>query len=129
MKKIILDTNAYALYLHGDEAVLDAIVRADVVYVSVFVLGELYSAFRGASKEVKNKDLLERFLQKPTVEILPATQETSEIFGELSSGLQKTGANLATHDLWIAAQAVETGSVLITLDKSFKAASPASWWR
>jgi tRNA(fMet)-specific endonuclease VapC len=128
MKKILLDTNAYALYLHGDENVLNAIVRADVVYMSVFVLGELYAAFRGGSKELKNKDMLERFLQKPTVEILPATSETSEIYGELSTALAKTGDALSVHDVWIAAQAVETGSVLITLDARFKGISGLRLW-
>jgi tRNA(fMet)-specific endonuclease VapC len=119
MKKIVLDTNAFAQYLNGDENVLNAIVRADVVYMSIFVLGELYAAFRGGSKQAKNKDMLERFLQKPTVEILPATSETSEIYGELSTSMAKTGVVLPINDIWIASQAIETGSVMITNDARF----------
>ncbi len=116
----MLDTTAFAKYLNGDENVLNAIVRADVVYMSVFVLGELFAAFRGGSKETKNRDMLERFLQKSTVEILPATSETSEIYGELSASLARAGAALPVHAVWVASQAIETGSVLVTSDTRFK---------
>lgn len=119
MKKILLDTGAYAQYLNGDEKVLNAIVRADVVYMSVFVLGELYAGFKGGSKEIKNKELLDRFLQKPTVEELKATSETSEIYSDVSFQLKNAGISMHVHDIWIASQAIETGSVLITFDTQF----------
>ena len=50
MKKIILDTNAYANLLTGDDKVLDALSSAETVYMSVFVLGELFACFAGGSK-------------------------------------------------------------------------------
>lgn len=41
MKEILLDTNAYTRYLSGDQKVLDVIAAAEIIYMSVFVLGEL----------------------------------------------------------------------------------------
>ena len=50
MTKILLDTNAYVRFLRGDEKVLDSLARAETVFMSVFVLGELLAGFRaGAS--------------------------------------------------------------------------------
>ncbi len=46
MKKIVLDTNAYIHYLSGDQNVLKTIAKADIVYMSIFVMGELYAGQR-----------------------------------------------------------------------------------
>ena len=54
MRKILLDTNAYAAYLGGDSAVWDVIVNAGVIYLSIFVLGELDAGFKGSRREVEN---------------------------------------------------------------------------
>ena len=37
MKKVLLDTNAYTTLLRGDEAVLEALGRAETVFISVDV--------------------------------------------------------------------------------------------
>lgn len=119
MKKIILDTNAYAHLLAGREDVLDAISVADILYMSIFVLGELYAGFAGGSKEQENRGILDSFLLKPTVKILNATLETADVFGQIKNELRATGTPVPINDLWIAAHAIETGSTVITFDKHF----------
>ncbi len=51
MKKIVLDTNAYSKLLVGANEVLDVIAASDIVYMSIFVLGELYSGLREVQKK------------------------------------------------------------------------------
>jgi tRNA(fMet)-specific endonuclease VapC len=119
MKRILLDTNAYARFLRGDEKVMAYLAQADSVYMSVFVLGELFAGFRAGSKEKYNKGLLERFLLKPTVSILEATLETADIFGLITASLRKSGTPIPVNDVWIAAHCLETGSILITHDDHF----------
>ena len=119
MKKMLLDTNAYVSYLAGDERVLNELATAEIVYLSIFVLGELYAGFRGGNKYQINRAILEKFLQKPTVEILNATETTSDIFGQLKNNLKKAGTPLPINDVWIASHALETGSVLISYDRHF----------
>ena len=128
MKTIVLDTCAYTRLLVGEEAVLDAISTAETVYISVFVLGELYAGFTGGSRERENKAFLQRFLLKPTVKILNATSETAEIFGLVKSNLKKAGKPLPINDVWIAAHAIETGSVFITYDAHFAVVSGLRLW-
>jgi tRNA(fMet)-specific endonuclease VapC len=119
MKKILLDTNAYVRFLRGDEKVMGCLARADSVHMSVFVLGELFAGFKAGGKEKDNKDLLERFLLKPTVGVLDATLDTADIFGFIMASLRKSGTPIPINDVWIAAHCLETGSFLITYDTHF----------
>lgn len=119
MSAILLDTNAYIRYLGGDERVLAELGRADTVYLSVFVLGELFAGFAGGSRARQNRDTLDTFIDRPAVRLLEATRETAEVFGTLQDSMRKAGTPLPTNDLWIAAHAFETGSVLVTFDDHF----------
>ncbi len=112
MKKIVLDTNCYAAFLAGDARVLAALAGAEIVFLSVFVLGD--------SREAANRELLERFLKKPTVQVLHATAETASVFGQLKAALKKAGTPLPINDVWIAAHAVETGATLVSYDNHFE---------
>ena len=128
MKKIVLDTNAYTRLLTGEEDVLDVIGTAETVYMSIFVLGELYAGFAGGTKERENKDTLNRFLVKPSVKILNATAETAEVFGMVKQELKKIGSPLPINDVWIAAHTLETGSTLVTYDNHFKKIAGIRRW-
>ncbi|RPI98753.1 MAG: type II toxin-antitoxin system VapC family toxin [Candidatus Aminicenantes bacterium] len=128
MRAILLDTNAYVRFLAGDERVLDCLAKAGRVYASVFVLGELLAGFRLGSKEKSNRQILEAFLGKHNVEVLDATRETAEYFGLIKSALKKAGQPIPLNDVWIAAQALETGSVLVTYDTHFAAVPGLRTW-
>jgi tRNA(fMet)-specific endonuclease VapC len=119
MRKLLLDTNAYTRLFRGDTNVLEALGRADTVFMSVFVLGELYAGFKGGKKETENRNQLDEFLRRPTVRILIATRETSDIFGTLKDRLKKSGTPIPINDVWLAAHAAESGSHLLTYDTHF----------
>ncbi len=128
MNSIVVDTNAYTRLLAGAEEVLDVVGSADIVYMSIFVLGELYAGFAGGTKKRGNRDTLDRFLQKPTVKILNATSKTAKIFGMVKQDLKKAGTPVPINDVWIASHALETGSTLITYDSHFKKISGLRGW-
>ena len=119
MRKIILDTNAYAALLAGDEAVLEELAAADRILMSVVVLGELYAGFKGGSRERENVDLLDEFLRRPAVLTLDVTRATAEVFGVVKNRLRRAGTPIPINDVWIAAHAIETGSWVVTLDRHF----------
>jgi tRNA(fMet)-specific endonuclease VapC len=128
MRALLLDTNAYAKYLRGDQRVLGALAGAGLIYMSVFVLGELSAGFRYGSMEKANRRTLEAFLGKPVVRVLEATRETADYFGLIKSSLKKAGQPLPVNDVWIAAHALETGSVLVTYDTHFAAVPGLRIW-
>jgi tRNA(fMet)-specific endonuclease VapC len=128
MSAILLDTNAYTRYLCGDRRVLEALAKAGRVHMSIFVLGELFTGFRSGSKEIANRQMLEAFLAKPAVRVLDATRETADYFGLIKSALKKSGQPIPLNDAWIAAHALETGSVLVTYDTHFKVVPGLRAW-
>ncbi len=128
MKKILLDTNAYANYLRGDEKILTALDKAETIYISIFVLGELHAGFKGGTKEKQNIQLLEKFLQKSKVTVLDATEETAEIFGNIKDQLKRAGTPIPINDVWIASHGIETGAVLITYDTHFTKVPGVRLW-
>ncbi len=129
MKKILLDTNAYSNFLRGNENILSVLSNANIVYMSVIVLGELYSGFKGGNKESRNKELLRTFIQKPTINILDVTIETSEIFAEIKNSLKMSGNPIPINDIWIAAHSIETGSVLVSIDNHFEKIPGIRIWK
>ena len=119
VKNVLLDTNAYAAFMGKDAKVRQAMGEADEVFVSIFVLGELHAGFHHGTRMRRNLELLREFLNDPRVRVLDATTETAEVFGLVKASLAKAGTPIPVHDVWIAAQALQTGSVLITYDRHF----------
>ena len=128
MKKILSDTNAYSRFLSGDQKVLNVFKEARIVYMSVFVIGELIAGFRGGRKEEENREILRKFLAKRSVKILNATRNTADIFGKIKHDLKIAGTPLPINDIWIAAHAIETKSVLITYDSHFEEIAGLRLW-
>lgn len=128
MRKILLDTNAYTKLLLGENSVLEELGLADKVFIPTVVLGELFAGFKGGARETNNKKLLEQFLDKPQVEILPVNKETAEIFGEVKYELTRAGTPIPINDVWIACSAIEVGAILITYDGHFSKVSQVRVW-
>lgn len=128
MKKILVDTNAYTALMTGDERVLDSLVRAETVYVSVIVMGELYAGFYGGGKSQENRNRLSDFLTKPGVKVLHCTPDTAERFGIIQDRLRRAGTPIPINDVWIAAHAMESGAQLITYDSHFRKVAGLVVW-
>lgn len=128
MNRILLDTNAYTAFLTGDERVLNALTEAETAFLSAIVIGELYAGFCGGNRLKENKALLARFLQKSNVRVLDVTTETGEVFGQIKNALQKAGTPIPLNDVWLAAQAMETGSVIVSFDAHFDHVSGLRRW-
>ena len=128
MRRVLLDTNAYSALARGDDAVLDAISEADVVYVSVVVLGELYAGFKSGSREAANREALLRLLERPTVRTLSLTPDTAEVYASVKHALKQAGTPIPTNDVWICAHALEVGAVVITDDAHFSQVPGVRVW-
>ena len=128
MKKIVLDTNAYTALMQGQPAVKQAIENAEQVFIPVFVLAELLFGFKNGAREEANNTLLKDFLKLQGVSIQHTTNETAQIFSELQLDLKQKGTPIPTHDIWIAALAIETGSVVVTFDRHFLNVGKARVW-
>lgn len=119
MKKIVLDTSAYIALFSGDQKVFSAISSADTIYVPTVVAGELHSGFDVTAKGIARRQEFADFIRKPTVNIIPVTEETAEFYGKIIGALRKNGTPIPINDVWIAANAMEIGAMTVSYDKHF----------
>ena len=67
MKKVLIDTNIYSLAMRGDTEIVGVLRKIDRIGFSAVSVGELFSGFKGGSREFKNREELEMFLDSPRV--------------------------------------------------------------
>lgn len=117
--KVILDTSAYVGFKLGHSELVEYITRAFSVLISPIMLGELMLGFRNGSRFDKNMEELNRFLTHPVVETIRLTEITSDRYSRIAAQLKKQGTPIPSNDIWIAAQTMETGAELVTMDHHF----------
>ena len=118
--KILLDTSGYVGFKRGTEEVVDSITSSDAVLFSPVVLGELMFGFRNGNRFKENMDELNKFLEHKVVEIIHIGKTTSDRYSRITLYLKRQGTPIPSNDIWIAAQAIEHGVELITLDRHFE---------
>lgn len=128
MTRIVLDTNAYVTLRRGDLRVMEAIEKAERVYLPVFVSAELLYGFKLGTQELPNRRELESFMEEPEVRPLHTTGETADIFAGVKAKLREKGRPIPENDLWIAALCLETGSTLVSLDRHFNHVDGLRMW-
>ena len=127
--RLLLDTNAYSLYAGGQERVVNLVMVAEEVLISVVVLGELLLGFRRGSRLERNYSALQDFLATPKVSIVGVGTSTAEIYARLGAELRAKGRPIPSNDIWIAAHAMETGAELISADHHFEQVDGIEWMR
>ena len=119
--KAMLDTNFYSAFKLGDADAKEALAKADEILIPTPVLGELRAGFRAGRREAANLKELEDFMASPRVRVHALGEETAIFYAEVHGALKAAGTPIPTNDLWIAAAALETGSLLLTRDAHFAA--------
>ncbi|MBR6020909.1 MAG: type II toxin-antitoxin system VapC family toxin [Kiritimatiellae bacterium] len=119
--KLCLDTNAYCRFLAGNETLRNLLENAEEVIVPAAVVAEFYDGFANGSKFQRNVMLFESFLARPCVRVQPADKQIAIRWGLIAASLLRKGRPIPVNDLWIAATAFETASVLLSYDRHFDA--------
>jgi tRNA(fMet)-specific endonuclease VapC len=127
--RVLLDTDAYSAFMRGHEGVLAHVRKAERVYLSTVVVGELMFGFRNGSRYRRNREVLEEFAGNPYVELLTVTWTTAERFGRIATGLRAKGRPIPTNDIWVAAHAMEAGADLLSFDEHYRHIDGIAWVR
>lgn len=120
MRHILIDTNAYAAFKRGDAEAVEILRHADQIGISAVVLGELLSGFAVGQREAENRRELGAFLDSARVRLLPVEADTAEFYSRVYLGLRRKGKPIPTHDLWIAATAMQHGAAIFSHDQHFR---------
>ncbi len=120
MRRISIDTNVYVAFKNNDRNVVEMLQSCDFIGLDIAVIAELFSGFSLGSREKKNRQEFEAFLDSARVETLQHDLETAEYYALIVKKLKAKGRPIPTNDLWIAANAMKHGTALYSFDGHFK---------
>jgi tRNA(fMet)-specific endonuclease VapC len=121
VSRILLDTSAYSAFKRGHPQVRHRVGEVSQIQLNPVVLGELRAGFLKGTRQAENSAELAQFLASPRVEVVTVDEETASRYAVILDSLRRVGAPIPTNDIWIAASAMQLGSVLVTTDPHFKA--------
>lgn len=120
MSRIFLDTSAYSAFKRGHPLLKHRIREAAQIQLNSVVLGELRAGFLKGTKLDENLSELAQFLASPRVTVAAVDEETAQRYAVIFDSLRRLGHPIPTNDIWIAASAMQLGSVLVTTDPHFR---------
>ncbi len=116
--RYLLDTHIVIAALKGLPSVrrkLETIPISDLV-LSRVVLGELEVGADKSAHPEKNRARLAALIEG--IAVAPLSTETALCYGRIRAALERQGMPIGANDLWIAAQALALGAVVVTDNES-----------
>jgi tRNA(fMet)-specific endonuclease VapC len=115
--EIAFDTSAAIRFLNGDMTITERVLALPGVTLPMVVGGELLFGAENSTRPLQNLPrYLEFILACWTV---PVGRETAAIYAQTRLALKRKGRPIPMNDVWIAAQCLEHGWVLVTDDTDF----------
>jgi tRNA(fMet)-specific endonuclease VapC len=129
----LLDTNAVIALLKNQpptfrKRLRRAVSKDAAIAVSAIVLFELWYGVARSDRRRENAERLRVFLSG-RIDVAPFAQEDAAIAGDLRATLEAAGTPIGPYDLLIAAQALRTGTTLVTGNVSEFARVPGLVWQ
>jgi len=110
----LLDTNVLIAALRGHPHVRSRLESTplDALRLSVIVLGELEFGAEKSAYAQRNRDRLAALAQR--LPLLGIDGDATRHYARIRAVLEKQGTPIGANDLWIAAQALASGAMLVT---------------
>jgi len=117
----MLDTNIVVDIFRGNIKTMEKLPFFDEFVISAVVFGELvYGAENSQKKEKHFKQIIDF---SNISNLIAVSEQTAIAYGKVKAQLKKAGKPIPENDVWIAAHAIETNSVLVTKDQHFSVVS------
>lgn len=115
--EIALDTSAVIRLLNGDSTVAEKVLKLPDLILPVIAAGELLFGAENSARAIQN---LPRYLEFiSTCTVVPIGRQTTSIYAQTRLALKRKGRPIPMNDIWIAAQCLEHGWLLVTDDTDF----------
>ncbi len=116
--KVALDTSVAVRFLNGDRAVVSRVLALPEIFLSaVVVVGELLFGAENSTRPLQNIPRYLEFIE--TCIVVPLDRKTAVIYAQTRLALKRKGRPIPMNDVWIAAQCLEYGWILVTDDTDF----------
>jgi tRNA(fMet)-specific endonuclease VapC len=113
--KYLLDTDVFSLMVKGQDAAintrLQSLAKGEAV-LSVITAGEFYYGVAHAPVSALRDQRAQRLLD--FFGLLPLDGEVATRYGTVRAELRRAGTPIGPNDLWLAAQALALGLVMVT---------------
>ena len=120
-RRYLLDTNVLVDAFKARLDIPTTIQRSEAVFVSEIVLGEFKAGLNNSASGRKQREALDAFLHLPNVVEITLTPATTDLYAKVFRSLREAGRPIPVNDIWLAAQALEHGAVLVSRDRHFAA--------
>jgi tRNA(fMet)-specific endonuclease VapC len=115
--EMALDTSVAIRFLNGDSAVTAKVLSRLEIVLPVVVAGELLFGAENSARALQNLPQYLEFISACIV--MPMGIETARSYAHTRLALKRKGRPIPMNDVWIAAQCLEQGWVLVTDDQDF----------
>ncbi len=115
--EIALDTSVAIRFLNGNTTITKRVLELPEIILPTVVVGELLFGAENSARPLENLSVYLDFMAACVV--APLTRETASIYATTRLALKRKGRPIPMNDIWIAAQCLEHGWVLVTDDTDF----------
>ena len=115
--RLVLDTSAVLAYFNGSKVAMEAMNRAEVVYLPSVSIGELYFGARKCSRPTQEEVKIEAIIDR--TESLDVDYATARVYSAVIHQLESDGKRIPLNDIWIAAMAMQHSCTLLARDAHF----------
>ncbi len=115
--EIALDTSVAIRFLNGDVVITERVLELPEIVLPMVVVGELLFGAENSTRPLQNLPHYLEFISACVV--VPLGKETATIYARTRLLLKRKGRPIPMNDVWIAAQCIEHGWVLVTDDTDF----------
>ena len=126
---VVLDTNALICLFRGEsEDVKRAVMGASRIVLPLAVFGEFWAGIEGAAgRRQMEADLLDEFLSVPNTSVNRPSEVAAHYYAKIFTHLKRQGTPIPANDIWIAAETMEVGGRLVSLDDHFSQVPMLNW--
>ena len=119
MNAVMLDTNVLIRILAALERIPASFSQYEKVLIPSIVIGEYRAGLYATHACIESARKLDEYTGRATVETVPITDRTAELYAKVYQALRKGGTPIPQNDMWIAASVLEHGADLATYDEHF----------
>jgi tRNA(fMet)-specific endonuclease VapC len=115
--EIALDTSVAVRFLNGDVVITERVWALPEIVLPMVVVGELLFGAENSTRPLQNLPRYLEFISACVV--VPLGRETATTYAKTRLALKRKGRPIPMNDVWIAAQCLEHGWVLVTDNTDF----------
>lgn len=126
---VVLDTNALICLFRGEsEDVKRAVMGASRIVIPLAVFGEFMAGIEAANgRRQLEADLFEEFLSVPNTSVNRPSEVAANYYAKIFACLRRQGTPIPANDIWIAAETMEIGGRLVSMDGHFSNVPMLNW--